>query len=104
MKKVVQSIVTNAIPIEGVKINAYYGVKVNSIVSSPNNKGFITRRQYGSGLYTVMAAGGLTYGNGWELWDSMSLQGLILTILSSNTREVFQFDTFQELFAWLAEK
>ncbi len=64
-------------------------------------KGFIHREDVEQGKYKVSCAEELTEGNGWDPQD-YSLRGLIedLLLLGFN---VFKFETYQELFVWLAK-
>ena len=75
----------------------YYGVKM-----SINQKGFISRRDYGSGDFRLYAVEAVTRGNYWCSYDSTDLKSILSTLLD-RSKEVFVFDTPQELFEWLSE-
>jgi hypothetical protein len=47
---------------------------------------------------------GLTYGNSWSFPSNQNLSEVLTKILNFPNSKAFEFDTPQELFAWLAEK
>lgn len=78
----------------------YYG-----FVTSLSEKGFITREHYKNGKFKALASGLLTNGNNFSQFDNDSLTECIKNIIKSPFKKtVFEFDTAQELFAWLAKK
>lgn len=83
-----------------VSSDKYYGV-VSPI--STKRKGFICRERYGSGRYNTICSNALTNHNYWDGYENESLAGLINQLKAGNFT-VYEFDTPQELFAWLAEK
>ncbi len=78
----------------------YYGIQ-----SRLNGKGFILRADYGDDqLYTNRSIQGLTYGNSWPtIPASSNIQQYIKNLIEGSFK-VFEFETPQELFLWLAEK
>ncbi len=79
-----------------VVISKYYGIK-----SPCDSRGFITRQNYDSDNFIVLALKGITNGNCWG-WFSNDLKELVKTLVL-NDFEVYEFDTYQELFRWLSE-
>lgn len=78
----------------------YYG-----IVSpfSMSKRGFICREKYDSGKYNTICSNCLTNHNYWDEYENESLAGLINQLIAGKFT-VYEFDTPQELFTWLAEK
>ncbi len=66
-------------------------------------KGFICRERYDSGKYNTICSNVLTNHNGWTEYENASLAELI-NDLRRGGFPVYEFDTPQELFAWLAER
>lgn len=78
----------------------YYG-----FVGSSGQKGFITRQHYNCGEFKVLTCEGLTNGNGFSHFNDNSLARCIKNIFESPFKKtVFEFDSAQELFAWLAKE
>jgi hypothetical protein len=75
----------------------YYGVK-----PADNQKGFISRVDYDSGTFRVYAIDTMTRGNYWDSYNSTDLKSILVTLLG-RSKEVFVFDTPQELLKWLSE-
>jgi hypothetical protein len=76
----------------------YYAIASNKTTTSV---GFITQTVFEKGDFIVISNGGCTYGNGWDQLTSKTLVGCIETALQRNF-VVFEFETYQELFTWLA--
>lgn len=77
----------------------YYG-----FVTSLSEKGFITREHYKNGKFKVLASELLTNGNNFSQFDDDSLKECVKKIIKSHKDTLFEFDTAQELFAWLAKE
>jgi hypothetical protein len=77
-------------------LRKYYGVLIAA------EKGFITRDNYERGQFVVRAISFLTKGNGWDDYDSDTLQEVCSQLIFKKNR-VYQFDDEFELMAWLAE-
>lgn len=85
------------VPIVDVKMvspQKYYGV------SYSDSKGFVVRDEYENKNYRARLGRSLTKGNSWN-HQSDSLIVLIAAFLSDGY-QVFEFNTYQELFRWLA--
>ncbi len=78
----------------------YYGIIQPFFTTK---KGFICREKYDSGKYNTICSNVLTNHNYWDGYENDSLAGLINNLRSGDFT-VYEFDTPQELFAWLAEK
>lgn len=78
----------------------YYGIKNNHT----HMKGFVQRRNYGHGHYSAMAADAVTKGNDWDQYDNISIQVILKNLAKNDFFTIYQFDAFQELFAWLSVK
>lgn len=76
----------------------YYGVN-----PTYNQKGFIIQEKYREGLFSAVSGDGLTRRNGWDLIKSSSSLPQYIENLIKADFKVFEFDSPQELFAWLAE-
>ena len=74
----------------------YYGVS-----SVHQGKGYITQDNFEEGDFKVMCLSGLTRGNSWLSLRNPSLPVLIERCLQS--KQVFEFNTPQELAKWLSE-
>jgi hypothetical protein len=77
----------------------YFGIEATS---SGESRGFIAQTNYRMGNFEAFAGYRLTIGNRWSEFSDGSLQTLIKLLLSHNFK-IFMFDTYQALFAWLAE-
>jgi len=77
----------------------YYGVADGKYYSSV---GFITRTNYYDGNFIVISNGGCTHGNGWDCLKAPTLKKCVEEAVSRGF-VVFEFETYQELFQWLAE-
>lgn len=98
MKKVILSKDESKIMIEDVSAKKFYGVEVNE------RFGFIARQDYGKGLFVVFCgASELTAGNNWDYFSSDDLKVTIAALVNDKNL-VFEFETGNELFTWLAEK
>jgi hypothetical protein len=104
MKTVVLNQDTNIVEVCNVDDYKYYGTVKKA---SPKEKGFIVRTLYGASngrsTYKLMSINYFTKGNSFELFDGYSLPGLIKELLKNNSFDIYEFDTPQELFRWLAE-
>jgi hypothetical protein len=78
-------------------IYKYYGV----CLGGPN-RGFISRREFETGCFTVSSPYKLTGGNGWVHFDTQSLSTTIDKLID-NGNEVFEFDTFNDLMKWVGD-
>lgn len=78
-------------------INKYYGVEFDT-----NIRGFISRREFETGYFTIFSTDKLTGGNGWDYYDKQSLPDII-DMLIDNNYKVFEFDTFKELMEWICK-
>lgn len=74
----------------------YYGM-----INLLNRKGFITRDEFENGCFKFTSCDFLTNGNYYS--KDISLNSLILSFIKSNCK-VYEFDTYQELFLWLAKE
>lgn len=102
MKKtvVLHAPVVDVITVGETGIDKYYGVESAGI------RGFITKKEYyRDGGFTIRAGRNITVGNCWEGRGEEfdSLKDAISYWLNLK-RKIYQFDTNNELFAWLAEK
>lgn len=79
--------------------NLYYGIAKRSDIPD----GFILQPLYREGRYQAMALDGFTYGNQWSNYADITLAGVITRCLKGELR-VHQFDSPEELFAWLATR
>lgn len=70
------------------------------VISAFGRLGFITREDYEIGNFIPRCFSYLTQGNNWDYRDS-SLAGLINQMLRAKNYEIFEFDTQQEMFAFL---
>lgn len=77
----------------------FYGV----VDKYDKTRGFIVREKYMKGEYRAICLESMTEGNTFIDLVSPDFSTVIHTALRLNF-EVFQFDTAQELMAWLAEK
>ena len=66
-------------------------------------KGFITRAYFDSGKFRAVVKASITIGNGLSDTNNQTLKGLISELVARKDRSVFQFESSDELFAWLAE-
>lgn len=110
MMKIVQSVEPRVmLSIEEISKHAYFGVCMQTGSSDreyderEHTRGFITKRSYDDGPFTIMCPFEVTNGNGWDSWDHINLKSLIYNLIRDE-KEVFQFDSFHEMFAWVLEK
>lgn len=100
MKKVLRTIPEQSFTlIDQVSEGKYYGVNINY-------KSFIQQEGYCSGNFILKSSNKLTIGNyydGQTYTGHKTINSLISSILSRGY-EVYEFDTPEELFAWLAKK
>lgn len=73
----------------------YYGLEP---ISRPTEKGFITRTNC---TYIALCVHGLTNGNEWDALRNGSFSEFLRK--ATENFDVYQFETSQELFAWLRE-
>lgn len=95
MKKHVVILSKNAVTTDEVHPSLYYGV------IREGEKAFVTRTGYLDGEYVLRCKSSVTRGNGYPCFTSSSLRNLIEKVVSSGD-PVFQFNTAEELFTWLA--
>ena len=104
MKTVVLNQDTNIVEYKNVDDYKYYGAVKKAL---PDGKGFIVRTVYGglngNKTYKLMSINYFTKGNSFESFDGYSLSGLIQELLKNGSFDIYEFDTPQELFRWLAE-
>lgn len=84
--------------VKDVDSSRYYGVQLQG--RNPY-KGFITQRGPG-GSFTILLMEGATHFNTYCAWDTYDLPTIILGIVQSG-HVVWEFGTFKEMAAWLAE-
>lgn len=65
-------------------------------------RGWITRTTFDNGDFTVRCVEATTKGNGWNGYDSYSLDETVQKILESG-EHVVQFDTPEEMFEWVLD-
>ena len=82
--------------LEDVVSNKYYGVFGYKI------KGFITRESFDSGNFYVATSRNITNGNRFCDYYGDNVNAVIEGLLSNNY-EVYEFDTANDLFKWLAK-
>ena len=97
MRKVILNTETNVTALDNVNVNKYYGIETNS-----NGRGFITAQQY-CGKYICVSRSGLTYCNGWHDFTGSDIKEVIKQQIIEHKFVVYEFDTYKELFRWLAE-
>lgn len=82
-----------------VSSDKYYGI----VPHFTSRKGFICRERYNSGKYNTISSNALTNHNWWNGFENESLAGLINELRNAGFT-VYEFDTPEEMFAWLAQK
>lgn len=85
-----------------VTADRYYGVQTTTTTTTTNSKGFVARKDFGCGEYRIHAINSLTEGNEWKSFSKPILSDTITAVLKSEAFEVYEFETPQELMAWLA--
>ncbi len=99
----------NIIEIDDISTDAYFGVSMKKEDPSREYKdyehcrGFISKREFSDGKYMILCPYQVTHGNGWDGWDDSSLENM-LTRLVDSEKDVFQFNTFHELFTWVIQR
>lgn len=78
-------------------VEKFYGLE------SFDRRGFITRTDFASGDFIVIAARQVTNGNCWPVFVSKNIVELIENLIN-NSFNVFEFDTGKELSLWLAQE
>lgn len=94
MKQVIEKTETTVRPAECSE-QKYYGLKTDQ------DKGFIIQERYKSGEFYAVCVESLTYHNSWN--SNSNLNQLIRQLVKDGFK-VYEFDTPEELFAWLAKK
>jgi len=80
----------------------YYAFSVNP--HKPDNKGFVASMGFGDGPYKAYAVKNCTYGNYFIDHEGEKELSTALNRMAENSNfKVYEFDTPQEMFAWLAE-
>ena len=90
----------NTVSIDKVSDNKYYGVE-----AVKGDKGFIANKDYSTNNYEFRCRDSLTKGNKWNGFSSRNLDKAIRSWLMFNdeNRQVYEFDTAEELFDWLSK-
>lgn len=100
MKQVIKPIEPNTVSFYDAVPAKYYGVMINQ------EKGFITRAEDindpQNDMYIVLSCQQLTTGCCWPSYTQYDLVDLIEKLINDK-RLVYEFDTPNELFAWLAK-
>lgn len=102
MKQIVTNAVDSNVPCGPpvfVSKEKYYGIAPPFFLS---RKGFICRERYDAGKYNAICRIELTNHNDWE-YSNDSLAALINDLRCENFT-VYEFNTPQELFTWLADR
>lgn len=102
MKRVIQKEDVDTVAVNRVDPSKYYGVRL--LRSVDEYSGFISQEEYQSGNFRVMTASGITYGNNWDSFRDENLSILLSKLLNNGSFEIFEFDTYQELFQWISKK
>lgn len=98
MKKVVAKLtIVPEISLNSVSTEKYYGFQRND-----GAKGFLTSLAERPDML-LLAVSGLTGGNSWNHLGAPTVQETIKNMLDKQVFEVYEFDTPQKLFKWLAE-
>lgn len=100
MKKVIQEQNTPVVVVEECHAESYYGI----LLSVPNffEKGFI-QRDHSSGR-CIPTSIRFNIGRVWSNYIGDNLHDCLNKLMQSDKLQVFQFETAQELFEWLADK
>jgi len=100
MKQVIlQMPVTTVVTPETCSDNKYYGIQSKY----GGSKGFICRSAYNNGAFIPMCLRGVTQGNSWDSFISVTLSATVKNILENGYLKVFEFDNEKEFAAWLAQ-
>lgn len=98
MKKVVIKQVVAEVSIKDLSVKKYYGVKENLGI-----KGFITQSDFDTNRFVALCTDEVTRGNNWPAFDGCrSLKTLTEKLIKAKF-EVYEFETYKELFKWLSE-
>lgn len=98
MKKVIENeIKIDVIKLKDVTDHKYYGVIMNN-----TTKAFIGKTNFCSDNYIVHAPRSITKGNAYDCYKNESIQLLIKELIKYNN-DVYEFDSYQELFKWIIE-
>lgn len=76
----------------------YYGF----VHDSDSTKGFVTREEWMRGPFVAAACSGVTQGNSYGSRREFGFETIHELMESCSRLTFFQFDTHEELFAWLA--
>lgn len=96
MKKVVIKQELKEVSVSNLSTDKYYGIKEVS-------KGFISQSDYDSNRFIVLCVMGITLGNSWGSYSNCRSLKTLTEKLISDGFEVYEFDTYKELFKWLSE-
>lgn len=100
MKQVVlPSSDTPVVVARNLSLEKYYGVDI-ALGTEAWQRGWITRTTFDGGDFSVRCMEHATKGNGWNGYDSYSLDETVQKILEAG-ENVVQFDTPEELFEWV---
>lgn len=97
MKTVILGEVTQ-VSCENADPQKYYGVLIRDI-----DKGFITQETYCKGNFRVLASYDLTEGNNYSNFTGAVTLAEFVKEIIQRGEQVFEFDSYKELFKWLAE-
>lgn len=95
MKKVVNE-KEKEVAISACNVNKYYGF----YSKNASCKGFIAREDFENGKFTAYCTEHITEGNNF---DSTNTFEDCLKMLVSRGFQVYEFDTYKQLFKWLSE-
>ena len=80
----------------------FYGVSANCSLNG-GDRGFITRADYYDGKFIVVSSNGCTFGNGWVSLSGNTLSDVVSVSIDGGFY-LYEFDTYQDLFLWLAAR
>lgn len=100
MKQVINQKETNVVSLAEVSEHKYYGFK-----SENGDVGFVARRSYRVGDFTLFCFSSLTRGNTINSWDNINLSVVLRGALGCQHAhfEIFEFDTYQEFLQWAVD-
>lgn len=98
MKEVIERVGSSTVFSDSVSDEKYYGVDQ----FGQGNKGWVGRSHY-QGEMRVFGQSGISRGNGWDHLANTKKLKLFIDDLIKNEFKVYEFDTYQGLFSWLAE-
>lgn len=104
MKQVIKRTQDDVTFVDEVNARFYYGVLEVNYEGKSVQKGFIVQQAYRNGPFIAVCENSMTVGNNWDSYSCNTLEATVDAIIKSGCKkQVFQFDTAKELFAWLAE-